>query len=165
MRWNGEPLYPNPCFHRQRVIVIVCKLNNQHLRRQNAWYKPVARKHCPCPTTYATLLITPQPPTRHFATPASNNKPLAVDHISQGLVVTFSPVQSARKFSAVFGAVSILSSKVMRPMTDPATSTSKKTRGFLSDGQGGSRSGICGQGLCDKECAVMRSHGQECSAA
>ena len=45
------------------------------------------------------------------------------------LPVPFSPVHSARKFSHVLGAMSVLSSNVMRPTTKPPTVISKKQRG------------------------------------
>ena len=43
----------------------------------------------------------------------------------------FSPVQRARKFSAVFGTTSALSSMMMRPAGCPPIVMSKYTLGFL----------------------------------
>merc|ERR1719227_26702 len=44
-----------------------------------------------------------------------------------------SPVQSCRKFSAVFGTTSAKSCKRTRPRGDPPIDTSKNTRGFDSE--------------------------------
>merc|ERR1719221_2209248 len=121
---NCEPLVFGPAFAIERMPGPVCL----RVKFSSANFAPyIDSPPVPLPAVKSPPWHMNSVITRWNALPLKcNGLPL--------LPVPFSPVQRQRKFSAVLGATSALSSITMRPDAAPPIVMSKKTFGFDIDG-------------------------------